>query len=169
MRHSYFGNHLGRSRKQARALYRQLIYALITRNRLETTRAKAKAIQKDIDGIINLAREDTLFNRRQVAHYFGNEKIIKRLFSDVGPVFKDQQSGFTRIIALGPRLADAAEMVVLELVKQPAIAGEVVGSKEQKESGEESKVVNKLISKTKTSKVSKGDKDNKKRDPEINN
>lgn len=110
MRHKVFGNQLGRNKKQVKALYRSLILALLDHSKIETTLAKAKAVQSSVDKAINLAKNNSVFARRQLAKLLAtNKKFDMSRFSD-------KNSGYTRIIRLGPRLSDSTEKVILELV-----------------------------------------------------
>jgi len=122
MRHSYFGNHLGRDTNQARALRRSLVHSVLFKGRIETTRAKALSVRPELERVINLSRVDNVNNRRQMSKILGTNISVKRAFNEVGPAFKDVTSGFTRIIRLGDRMSDMATMVILELTRMPIFA-----------------------------------------------
>lgn len=121
MRHKVSGNQLGRRHNQAKALYRSLLGAIITRGKIETTKAKAKAVQGDLDRLIILSKTDSPNNRRKVTRMMGtgSEKLMDRLFKEIGPAFSAVNSGFSRILKLGQRLSDTAEMVLFELTRMP--------------------------------------------------
>lgn len=147
MRHSYYGNHLGRRTNQAKALYRSLMATMLIKGRMETTKSKAKVVQPDIERLINLAKTDSVANRRMAARALGTDRLTNRLFKEIGPAFEGVSSGFTRIIRLGQRFSDTAEMVIFELTRLPqpgtggqarmpveVVTGEVVGNKTNKTS-----------------------------------
>lgn len=114
MRHKVFGNQLGRPTNQAKALYRSLVTEVLSRGRVKTTRAKAKAVQGEIDKMINFSKQATPHARRLMLKALGAD----RLFDKFAKSFGDRKSGYSRIVRLGPRLSDAAEMVILELVEK---------------------------------------------------
>ena len=124
MRHSVSGYKLGRSKGARIALRRNLIKQLFTHERIQTTRAKAAAIRGDAERMITIARRcadgsdaDKVNARRLVAARLGDNQIIPRLFDEIAPRFANRAGGYTRMLKLGPRMGDSAEMVVLELVE----------------------------------------------------
>jgi large subunit ribosomal protein L17 len=117
MRKKVFGRQLSRSRRARTALFRSLIRALILYGSIETTKAKAKAIQGSIDKLITTAKKDNLSSRRQVIATMGNDiETVKILFGRYIPAMSNRSSGYTRIIHLPKRLGDQAEKVRLEFV-----------------------------------------------------
>ena len=116
MRHHRAGKKLGRNTAQRRALYQNLAAALITHGRIETTEAKAKAIKPIVEKLITLARGGDLLARRQALAILRSQEVVHRLFAEVAPRFEGRPGGYTRIVKVGPRQGDAAEMVYLELV-----------------------------------------------------
>jgi large subunit ribosomal protein L17 len=125
MRHSVSGYKLGRSKGARIALRRNLIKQLFIHERIQTTKAKAAAIRGDAERLITLARNsangsdaDKMNARRLAASKLGDNQVIKRLFEEVAPRFTNRNGGYTRVMKLGPRLGDSAEMVVLELVEE---------------------------------------------------
>jgi large subunit ribosomal protein L17 len=125
MRHSISGYRLGRSKGARIALRRNLIKQLFTHERIQTTKAKAAAIRGDAERLITLARNSAngsdaeKFNaRRLAASKLGDNQVTKRLFDEVAPRFANRNGGYTRVMKLGPRRGDSAEMVVLELVEE---------------------------------------------------
>jgi large subunit ribosomal protein L17 len=116
MRHRRSGKKLGRDSAHRKALYANLAGALIEHGRIETTVTKAKAVKPIAEQMITLGRRGDLHARRQALAYLRSQEVVHKLFSDVGPRFKDRQGGYSRIVRLGPRQGDAAEMVYLELV-----------------------------------------------------
>ncbi|MDQ3876231.1 MAG: 50S ribosomal protein L17 [Actinomycetota bacterium] len=116
MRHRREGKKLGRDAAHRRALYANLAGALIEHGRIKTTEAKAKAVRPVAEQMITLGRRGDLHARRQALAYLRSQEVVHKLFSDVGPRFSDRPGGYSRIVRLGPRPGDAAEMVYLELV-----------------------------------------------------
>ncbi len=116
MRHHRAGKKLGRDSAHRRALYANLAGALIEHGRIETTEAKAKAVKPIAEQMITLGRRGDLAARRQATAYLRSKDVVQKLFADVAPRFADRPGGYSRIVKLGPRQGDAAEMVYLELV-----------------------------------------------------
>ena len=123
MRHQRSGKKLGRDSAHRKALYANLAGALIEHGRIRTTEAKAKAVRPIAEKMITLGRRGDLSARRQAIAFLRSQEIVHRLFADVAPRFVDRPGGYSRIVKLGPRQGDAAEMVYLELVDfDPAAA-----------------------------------------------
>ena len=125
MRHQVSGYRLGRSTGARLALRRNLIKQLYTHERIQTTRAKAEAIRGDAERLITIARNsaqgtdiEKVNARRLVISKLGDNQQIKRLFDEIAPRFATRNGGYTRMLKLGPRMGDAAEMVILELVEE---------------------------------------------------
>ena len=116
MRHARTGKKLGRDSAHRRALYSNLAGALFEHGRIKTTAAKAKEVKPIAEQMITLARRGGVHARRQALAYLRSQDVVHKLFSDVGPRFADRPGGYCRIIRIGPRQGDAAEMVYLELV-----------------------------------------------------
>ena|SRR5438034_7922599 len=116
MRHHRKGKKLGRDSAHRKALYSNLAGALIEHGRIHTTLAKAKAVKPIAEKMITLGRRGDLAARRQALAYLRSNDVVTRLFSDVAPRFTDMPGGYSRIVKIGPRYGDAAEMVYLELV-----------------------------------------------------
>jgi len=122
MRHSYFGNHLGRSTNGAKALYRGLTIELFDHGRIETTLAKAKAIIPMVDRVVSFAKKNSISARREVTKILGNEKMLDKIFTEIAPKYSDRHSGFSRIIRLQERFSDSAQLAILELVEGITLA-----------------------------------------------
>jgi large subunit ribosomal protein L17 len=116
MRHHRAGKKLGRDASHRRALYANLASALIEHGRIRTTEAKAKAVKPIAEQMITLGRRGDVHARRQALAYLRSQDVVHKLFSDVGPRFAERPGGYSRIVKIGPRQGDAAEMVYLELV-----------------------------------------------------
>jgi large subunit ribosomal protein L17 len=124
MRHGVAGYRLGRSVGQRNSLRKTMIIQLFTHERIRTTRAKAMSIRGAAEKLITLARNssdgsdmDKVNARRLAAARLGNAEAVRKLFDDLGPRFATRNGGYTRLLKLGPRLGDAADMVLLELVE----------------------------------------------------
>ncbi len=125
MRHQVAGYKLGRSKGARIALRRNLIKQFFTHERLRTTRAKAAAIRSEAERLITIARNSAegsdaqkVHAQRLVASRLGDNSLNKRLFEEIAPRFATRNGGYTRVLKLGPRLGDSAEMVILELVEE---------------------------------------------------
>jgi large subunit ribosomal protein L17 len=125
MRHQISGYRLGRSTGARIALRRNLIKQFFTHERIKTTRAKAAAIRGDAERLITLARNSAngddaqkVHARRQAVSKLGDNQLIKRLFDEIAPRYANRNGGYTRVLKLGPRMGDSAEMVILELVEE---------------------------------------------------
>ena len=116
MRHQRAGKKLGRDSAHRKALYANLTGALIEHGRIRTTEAKAKAVKPIAEQLITLGRRGDLAARRQAIAYLRSKDVVHKLFADVAPRFADRSGGYSRIVKLGPRAGDAADMVYLELV-----------------------------------------------------
>jgi large subunit ribosomal protein L17 len=116
MRHHRAGKKLGRDASHRRALYSNLTGALIEHGRIRTTEAKAKAVKPFAEQMITLGKRGDLHARRLALAELRSQDVVHQLFADVAPRFADRPGGYTRIVKLGPRQGDAAEMVYLELV-----------------------------------------------------
>jgi large subunit ribosomal protein L17 len=116
VRHRKSGRKLGRDASHRKALYANLTSALIEHGRIKTTAAKAKEVRPVAEQMITLGRRGGVPARRQALKFLRSQDVVHKLFSDVGPRFADRDGGYSRIVRIGPRLGDAAEMVYLELV-----------------------------------------------------
>jgi len=123
MRHARTGKKLGRDGAHRKALYSTLTCSLIEHGRIRTTEAKAKAVKPYAEKMITLGRRGDLHARRQALAELRTQEIVHKLFADIAPRMADRPGGYTRIIKIGHRAGDAAEMVYLELVDfDPAAA-----------------------------------------------
>jgi large subunit ribosomal protein L17 len=117
MAHRIDGRKLGRSGGHRVALYRNLTVSVLRYERVKTTEAKAKEIQGRVERMITLAKRGDLTARRAVVSEFPNEPlVVTKLFDEIAPKYGDRTSGYTRIVKIGQRSGDAAEMVQIELV-----------------------------------------------------
>ena len=121
MRHARSGKKLGRDAAHRKALYANLTNALIEHGRIKTTVTKAKVVKPIAEQMITLGRRGDIHARRQAIAFLRSKDIVHRLFTEVGPYFAQRPGGYTRIVRIGPRYGDAAEMVYLELVDSPLV------------------------------------------------
>lgn len=125
MRHKVVGHKLSRGKDQRAALRRILIKQLFTHERIRTTRAKAEFIRRPAERLITLAKrgneagEDQMVHaRRLAAARIGDPVVVQKLFDDIAQRYAERNGGYTRILKMGPRLGDSAEMVLIELVEE---------------------------------------------------
>src|SRR5207253_7180549 len=116
MRHQRTGKKLGRDSAHRKALYANLTGALIEHGRIKTTVTKAKAVKPIAEHMITLGRRGDLHARRQAVAFLRSKDVVHKLFADVGPRFANRPGGYSRIVKIGPRAGDAAEMAYVELV-----------------------------------------------------
>jgi large subunit ribosomal protein L17 len=124
MRHQVAGYRLGRTKGARIALRRNLIKQLFEHERITTTRAKAQAVRGEAERLITIARRSSdaddsgkVAARRLVASRLGSNQAVPKLFDDIAPRFATRNGGYTRMLKIGQRQGDAAEMVLLELVE----------------------------------------------------
>ncbi|MBT4126061.1 MAG: 50S ribosomal protein L17 [Chloroflexi bacterium] len=116
MRHKLTGRRLGRNSATRRALFRIMVTDLLKHGQIKTTVAKAKEIAPLTEKMITLGKKGSLHDRRQAAAFITEKTIVKSVFDDIAPRFKERAGGYTRITRLGVRAGDAAEMALIELV-----------------------------------------------------
>ena len=115
MRKRKKGRKFHREKKQRKALFKSLTTALILHKRIKTTEDKAKELRGFIEKQISLAKKGGIARRRLSAKILA-PRIVKKLFDEIGPQYKERQGGYTRIVRLGRRLRDGAKMAIIELV-----------------------------------------------------
>ena len=120
MRHAKRGRKLGRESQHRKAMLGTMAGQVIVHGRIKTTAPKAKEVRGVVDRLINKAKQDDLAARREVVKVLKDKTIVRKLFEDVAPDLDDRNSGYTRILKLGPRPGDGAEQVYLELVNYAA-------------------------------------------------
>lgn len=116
MRHAVKHRKLGRTSSHRQAMFRNQLASLIEHGRIKTTLAKAKELRPIAERLITRGREGSVHARRIVGRWIPDRGAIKKLFDEVAPRFADRPGGYLRIVKLGPRPGDAAEMAILELV-----------------------------------------------------
>ena len=139
MRHGMVNRKLGRTSSHRNALFRNQLSSLLESERIVTTLPKAKELRPQIERLITLGRNDNVHNRRQAARVIAEPALVAKLFDTIGPRFANTPGGYTRIIKLGARRGDAAEMAILEFVgyepkieeKAPAAGSKKAASKKE--------------------------------------
>jgi large subunit ribosomal protein L17 len=124
MRHNRIAKKFGRSMSHRKALMSSLVTNLIIERSIKTTLAKAKQARRDAEKIVTLARKGTLASRRLAAARLQQPVAVQRLFDDIVPMMEGRPGGYTRIVKLGPRRGDSAEMCLLQWVEPPATVAE---------------------------------------------
>lgn len=133
MRHNVRGRKLGRTASHRKATLNALATALFKYKRIKTTVAKAKETRSFAESLITKARENTLHARRHIARFVNDNEVIKELFNEIVPKIGERPGGYTRVVKLGQRFGDAAEMAILELVDYNEVANQkAVEIKEKK-------------------------------------
>ena len=107
---------LGSTSDHRKAMLRGMVTYLLEKGSIETTVTRAKEVRAMAEKMITLGKEDTLHNKRQALAYITKEDVVKKLFDEISPKYKDVNGGYCRIIKTGPRRGDAAEMCIIELV-----------------------------------------------------
>ena len=107
---------LGRTSDQRRAMLRAMTTYLLENGQIKTTYARAKEVAPIAEKMITLAKKNNLASYRQVLSYVTKEDVAKKLFDQIGPKYADRNGGYTRVLKMGPRRGDAAEMAIIQLV-----------------------------------------------------
>ncbi len=116
MRHNKKFNHLGRTASHRQAMLANMAISLIMHKRITTTLAKAKALKKYVEPLLTRSKDDSTNSRRVVFRYLQNKEALKELFGEVSAKIGDRPGGYTRVIKLGTRKGDAAQIAFIELV-----------------------------------------------------
>ena len=119
MRHRKSGRRLGRNSSHRKAMFRNMATSLVQHETIKTTLPKAKELRRVVEPLITLAKEDGVANRRLAFDRLRDKAAVGKLFSDLGPRFKDRPGGYLRILKTGPRPGDAAPMAIVQLVDGP--------------------------------------------------
>ncbi len=133
MRHNVHGRKLGRTSAHRKALFRNQLASFVQSERIKTTLHKAKELRPLAEKMITQGKRGSLHARRQVGRMIPDRALVRKLFEDIAPRFAERPGGYTRIVKLGPRLGDGAEMAILELVEEGDAP--VESSKDDKKSG----------------------------------
>ncbi len=119
MRHKKSGRRLGRNSSHRKAMFRNMATSLVCHEMIKTTVPKAKELRRVVEPLITLAKVDGVANRRLAFNRLRDKEAVGKLFSDLGPRFKDRPGGYLRILKIGPRPGDAAPMAIVQLVDGP--------------------------------------------------
>ena len=110
------GRKLGRTSEHRNAMLRGMVTLLLENGQIETTLARAKEVRSVAEKMITIGKNNDLHSKRQVLAYVTKEDVAKKLFDEISPKYADRNGGYTRIIKVGPRRGDAAEMAIIQLV-----------------------------------------------------
>lgn len=134
MRHNNKGRKLGRTASHRSATLKALSTALFKYKRIRTTVAKAKEARTFAESLITKAKNDTVHSRRHIARFINDKAVVQELFSEIIPKIGERPGGYTRVVKLGRRFGDAAELAILELVDYNDVANQTaVDNKEKRE------------------------------------
>ena len=139
MKHKIGFNALSRNNAERKALKRNMVTSLFRFERIETTKAKAKEVQRLAEKMITRAKVDNVHNRRLTSAILFDEAVVNKLFTEIAPLYADVNGGYTRIIKTQNRLGDAAEMAILELTKKTEKPEKKAKEKKKEEKKEEKK------------------------------
>ena len=120
MRHKKSGRRLGRNSSHRKAMFRNMAASILKHETINTTLPKAKELRRVVEPLITLAKEDSVANRRLAFDRLRDKEAVGKLFTDVGPRFKERPGGYLRILKAGPRPGDAAPMAIVMLTEQSA-------------------------------------------------
>jgi large subunit ribosomal protein L17 len=134
MRHAMRGRKLGRTSSHREALFRNQLQSLVTSERIITTLPKAKELRPIAEKVITRGKHGSVHDRRWVLRWVLSRDLVKKVFDDIAPRFADRPGGYLRIVKLGPRQGDGAEMAVLELVERESAAAPAETAKDSKAS-----------------------------------
>ena len=158
MRNKTGFNPLSRTAAHQRAMARNMVTSLFRFERITTTKAKAKEVRKAAEKLITRSKVDSVHNRRTAAKFIQDEKILNKLFTEIGPRMKDRNGGYTRILKLGFRQGDAADVVILELVDYKLPSSEDDSSAKAKKTEEKKPAAKKAPAKKAASKAKTAEK-----------
>jgi large subunit ribosomal protein L17 len=131
MRHNRVINHLGRTSSHRKAMLANMATSLIIHKRITTTTAKAKALRTYVEPLITKSKEDSTHSRRVVFSYLKDKEAVAELFRDISPKIGERPGGYTRILKIGNRIGDNADMCIMELVdyNEAMLGGEAAKTK----------------------------------------
>ena len=118
MRHRKSGRRLGRNSSHRKAMFRNMAASMLKHETIRTTLPKAKELRRVVEPLITLARNDSVANRRLAFDRLRDKEVVGKLFSELGPRFKDRPGGYLRILKTGPRPGDAAPMAIVMLTEK---------------------------------------------------
>ena len=118
MRHRKSGRRLGRNSTHRKAMFRNMAASMLKHETIRTTLPKAKELRRVVEPLITLAKEDSVANRRLAFDRLRDKEVVGKLFTEIGPRFKERPGGYLRILKIGPRPGDAAPMAIVMLTEQ---------------------------------------------------
>ena len=118
MRHKKSGRKLGRNSSHRKAMFRNMATSMLMHETIRTTLPKAKELRRVVEPLITLAKEDSVANRRLAFSRLRDKEVVGKLFSEIGPRFKERPGGYLRVLKMGPRPGDAAPMAIVMLTDQ---------------------------------------------------
>jgi large subunit ribosomal protein L17 len=133
MRHGVKGRKLGRTSSHREALFRNQLQSLVEKEKIVTTLPKAKELRPIAERVITRGKHGTIHDRRWVLRWVLKRELVKKVFDDIAPRFEERPGGYLRIVKLGPRQGDGAEMAVLELVEREAVVADAEPKETKKE------------------------------------
>jgi len=135
MRHNVKGRKLGRTTEHRKALFRNQLASLVESGRIRTTLSKAKELRPIAEKIVTKGKRGTVDARRQVRRWLSQRELVKKLFDEVAPRFQERNGGYLRILKLGPRSGDGAEMALLEFVDFQVVGTDKKGAAKAEKAG----------------------------------
>ena len=139
MRHKIAGRKFSRTSSHRQAMFANMAASLIEHGQIKTTLPKAKDLRRVVEPIITKAKKGDLAARREVLKTITNEAIVKKLFDEVAPLFKERNGGYTRVLKAGHRQGDAADMAIIELTEKPTAKAAEEAPKKAEAKSEEKK------------------------------
>ena len=139
MRHRKNKNKLNRTASHRKAVIANIASSLFEHKQVKTTTTKAKVVRQTVDNLITFAKKGTLADRRQVLRKIRDKKIVKNLFDEIAPTYKDRNGGYTRVVKLGRRRGDGSDMALLELVGYEGLLLEKHKTREEAKSKKDKK------------------------------
>ncbi len=121
MRHRVHGRKFGREKDARRLMICNLVKSMVEHGQITTTLAKAKELRGYVDRVVTYGKQDTVHSRRLAYSVLGDRTLVKKLFTEIAPAFKDRQGGYTRVIKSGFRRGDSAPMAIIQFVEESAV------------------------------------------------
>lgn len=123
MRHGKKTAKLGLEKAHRKAMMGNMVTSLLAHEHVSTTTARGKELKRQAEHIITFAKRGDLHSRRQVLRHIADKAVVSKLFDELGPRYSERKGGYTRLVKIGPRRGDGAEMVIVELVDRPGSEG----------------------------------------------
>jgi len=120
-------------RSHRKAMMRNMVTSLLAHEHVNTTNAKGKELKRQAEHIITFAKRGDLHSRRQVLRHIADKSVVSKLFDELGPRYSERAGGYTRLVKIGPRRGDGAEMCIVELVDRPGVENPVAAAVQSKD------------------------------------